>query len=135
MNKASFYLDNYIFEKINIDFSKKTTNDIDISFDPKGIFNQKKSEFKLIIIFSSKSGKSLQNFVEIECHSTFKFEENTRFSDIPTYFYRNSIAIIFPYIRAFIGSVTLQANIPPIVLPTLNLSSLEVPLKENTTQN
>ncbi|MBE7653947.1 protein-export chaperone SecB [Tenacibaculum finnmarkense] len=135
MNKAAFYLDNYRFEKINIDFSKQTSNDIDISFDPKGIFNKQSSEFKLIILFSSKSGKSEQKFAEIECHSIFKFEENTNFEDIPTYFYRNSIAIIFPYIRAFISSVTLQANIPPIVLPTLNLSSLETPLKENTTQN
>lgn len=134
MNKAAFYLDNYRFEKVYIDFSKKTSNDLDISFDPKGIFDGEKNEFKLIIKFSSKSGQSKENFVEIECHSIFKFEENTEFEEIPTYFYRNSIAIIFPYIRAFIGSVTLQANIPPLVLPTLNLSALEIPLKENTSQ-
>lgn len=52
---------------------------------------------------------------------------------MPSYFYRNSIAIVFPYIRAFISTVTLQANIPPIILPTMNLTSLEIPLKQNTT--
>lgn len=135
MNKAAFYLDKYRFEKVNIDFSKKTTNDIDIAFNPKGVFNKQNSDFKLVIVFSAKSGQSKDNFIEVECVSTFKFKENTNFEDVPTYFYRNSIAIIFPYIRAFVGTITLQANIPPIVLPTLNLASLETPLRENTTQN
>ena len=133
MKKAAFYLSDYKFEKVMIDFSKRTSNEIGLSFDPKGFFDSEKSEFKLTITFSSKSGESKDNFIQIECKSVFKFEENTSFEDIPTYFYRNSIAIIFPYIRAFIGTITLQANIPPIVLPTLNLSSLEIPLRENTT--
>lgn len=52
--------------------------------------------------------------------------------DIPDFFYANSIAIIFPYIRAFVSTLTLQANIPPIVLPTLNLSQLRTILRDNT---
>lgn len=134
MNKAAFYLDKYRFDKVHIDFSKKSSNSIDFSFDPVGIFNNNKSDFELTIKFSSWSNQSKENFIEIECVSNFKFEEKTDFDSIPTYFYRNSVAIIFPYIRAFISTVTLQANIPSLVLPTLNLSALEKPLKENTTQ-
>jgi len=134
MKKAAFYLDKYSFYKIQIDFSKKLSSDLDISFDPKGVFNSKTSEFELKIAFTSKSKESNEKFIFIECIAIFKFEDVNDFKEIPTYFYRNCIAIIFPYIRAFISTVTLQANIPPLVLPTLNLSALEQPLKENTSQ-
>lgn len=39
---------------------------------------------------------------------------------------------VIPYVRAFISSVSVQAGIPPIVLPTYNLSVLQEELKENT---
>ena len=65
---------------------------------------------------------------------TFDFENVNKIEDIPSFFYRNSIAILFPYVRAYISLVTNQANIPALVLPTMNLVSLEKPLKENTTQ-
>ncbi|EXZ22215.1 pretranslocase subunit SecB family protein, partial [Bacteroides fragilis str. S13 L11] len=54
-------------------------------------------------------------------------------AEIPNFFYPNSIAILFPYVRAFVSTLTLQANIKPILLPTLNLSSLQDTLRENTT--
>ena len=47
-------------------------------------------------------------------------------------FYKNSLAIIFPYIRAFISTLTLQSNAGLIILPTLNLTHLEKPFRENT---
>lgn len=43
--------------------------------------------------------------------------------DIPEYFYANSIAILFPYIRVFVSTVTLQANIKPIVLQHITITS------------
>ncbi len=134
MNKASFSLKEYRFEKVNIDFTKKTSNELNIAFDPMGQFNIESSTFELSIIFNAFNDKSDNSFVSIKCISVFEFENSIDFNEIPTFFYRNSIAIIFPYIRAFISTVTLQANIPPIILPTMNLSSLEKPLRQNTTQ-
>ncbi len=72
---------------------------------------------------------------QIKCIAIFEFEDKINFEDIPSYFYINSIAILFPYVRAFVSTVTLQANIPPIVLPTMNISSLGKPLKESTVEN
>ena len=60
------------------------------------------------------------------------FNGSTSIEDIPEYFYPNSIAIIFPYIRAFVSTLSLQANVKPIVLPTINLIGLTNELKENT---
>ncbi len=132
MKRAAFSLTNYRFEKVNIDFTNKTSNEISILFEPSGKFYSKKSSFELTIVFFAFNNKPENPFVNIQCNAIFEFEDTINFNDIPSYFYRNSIAIIFPYIRAFISTVTLQANIPPIILPTMNLSSLEEPLKENT---
>lgn len=35
---------------------------------------------------------------------------------------QNAPAILYPFARAFIASMTAQANIPPIILPIVNLS-------------
>ncbi|MGX9986849.1 hypothetical protein [Soonwooa purpurea] len=129
-NKAAFSLENYHFSKVSISLENKTSNDIQISFNPSGRFISESSSYELKFIFNALTNDS--PFVEIECVANFKFENVSGFDEIPTYFYRNSIAIIFPYVRAFISTVTLQANIPPVVLPTMNLSSLEKPLRDHT---
>jgi preprotein translocase subunit SecB len=74
-------------------------------------------------------------FAEILCIGIFKFENSINFEEIPDYFYRNCIAILFPYVRAYLSIVTTQANVPGIMLPTMNLSSLEKTLRQNTTNS
>jgi len=71
--------------------------------------------------------------VRVNCKAIFDFDDDAKEAGIPDYFYKNSIAIVYPFIRSFISSLTLQANVKLILLPTMNLSSLEAPLKENTT--
>ena len=133
-NKAAFSLENYFFSKVNIDIENKKSSEIEISFEPSGKFLSESTVYELKFIFKALTDGSDFPFVTIECLATFKFENIKNLDEIPTYFYRNSIAIIFPYVRAFISTVTLQANIPPVILPTMNLSSLEKPLRENTAQ-
>lgn len=130
--KAVFSLEKYLFSKVNINIDNKKSTDLGISFDPFGTFFSETSTYELRFVFNALTDGSDVPFVSIECIANFKFENVSDFDDIPTYFYRNAIAIIFPYVRAFISTVTLQSNIPPIILPTMNLSSLEKPLKDNT---
>ncbi len=136
MNKAAFSLEVYSFNKVNIDFDVNSKNELQINFKPFGLFKQSESEsfYELKIVFTAADKDSQKHMVEIECNAIFKFSTKIEFSEIPSYFYNNSIAIIFPYIRAFISTVTLQANYQPLVLPTMNLSSLADPLRENTSK-
>ncbi|TZF86537.1 hypothetical protein FW774_03565 (plasmid) [Pedobacter sp. BS3] len=72
--------------------------------------------------------------VEVLFIATFKFEEELiALKDIPSYFYRNVLGIMFPYVRAFVSMLSFQANMNPIILPLLNLTTLESYFKENTT--
>ena len=134
MEKAAFALKNYIFKKVNIDFSSiEEKSNFLIRFNHSGIFNSNTNTYSLTIIFSALDEKNENlELINIECEATFVFSKEATLETIPEYFYANSIAIIFPYVRAFVSTVTLQANISPVVLPTLNLTSLKEKLKEHS---
>lgn len=136
IDKAAFSLENYSFNKVSIDIESSAKGEtLDLDFQPSGVFTQgeKQSSFNLQFVFVAKS-QDLE-VVKIHCNAVFKFAGSITFEEIPTYFYRNSMAILFPYIRAFVSTVTLQANVMPILLPTVNLSSLESRLRENTKES
>ena len=131
MDKASFSFLYYTFDKIILD-CENLSNDVElnISFHPSGEFLESDSSFKLIVVFEAREKENL--VINVVCKSVFKFNGVLSIEEIPEYFYANSIAILFPYIRAMVSTVTLQANMRPLILPTLNLSSLKEILKKNT---
>ncbi|WP_264509972.1 protein-export chaperone SecB [Flavobacterium sp. N1719] len=134
-NPASFQLDDYIFNNILLRFEKELPKDINIDIVPSGVFNVDNSLFDLTFEFVAFGIDREKPFIKINCIGSFVFQNIKTINEIPEYFYRNAMALLFPYLRAFISVLTLQANIPPLVLPTYNLSQLEKPLRENTTTN
>lgn len=125
MNNAAFRLENYFFDKVVLNLSslqRETTFDID--FVPSGEFYADKDKYILTFVFTAKDDATKEEVVNVRCVATFVFRDLNDAKDIPDYFFNNSIAILFPYVRAFVSTVTLQANVAPMVLPTLNLSDL-----------
>lgn len=131
MEKAQFKLDNFVFNKAELDFTKRKSSELVLKFTPNGKFFLATKNYELNLLFTASDSES-DNVVLVNCLATFSFQDVMELKDIPDFFYANSIAIIFPYIRAFVSTLTLQANIPPIVLPTLNLSQLRSILRDNT---
>jgi preprotein translocase subunit SecB len=133
--RASFYIDKYYFDQVHIDMNKRSGDELFVDFQPSGIFNENNKQYTLTFKFKAQSSdkKDADPFVMVNCIGVFNFKDVNTLKDIPEFFYRNSIAIIFPFMRAYVSMVTNQANLQSIMLPTLNLSSLETPLKENTT--
>ncbi|WP_455084020.1 hypothetical protein [Porphyromonas endodontalis] len=134
METALFSLEEYRFTRVNIDFSDSLSSRLNLDLQPYGKFFRDKLKYELVFEFFAKESLEGSNdegkqVVHIVCKAIFRLSSE----DIPEYFYANSIAIIFPYLRAFISTVSLQANIEPIMLPILNLSSLKEELREATT--
>lgn len=134
VTNAAFSLEHYLFDKVYINLENYNTNEYQIDFIPSGVFNKKDKTYILNFGFTATCEGIIDSFVSINCVGTFKFNEINDLAEIPPYFYRNSIAILFPFLRGFLSMVTIQANVPPILLPTMNLTSLEKPLLEKTTQ-
>ena len=72
-----------------------------------------------------------ESVIQLRCEATFRF--TSELAAIPEYFYANSIAIVYPYIRTFCSLMTTQSNNTHIILPVLNLTKLGEELKQNTT--
>ncbi|HAH54214.1 MAG TPA: hypothetical protein DCM02_02725 [Flavobacterium sp.] len=135
MQKAAFSIVKYQFDKVTINLSNHKSNEISLNFDTKGVYENETSTYELCFSVKAFNENNIENpFVEVECVGFFKFENVNSFEEIPDFFYRNCIAILFPFVRAYVSIITVQANVPGVMLPTLNLTSLESTLKQNTIQ-
>ena len=133
MQKATFSLVKYHFDKINIDLENHDSNDISLGFTTKGVYIQNETSYELVFSVSGfNDGKEDSPYFQIQCTSVFQFENIKSRDEIPDYFYSNCIAILFPFVRAYVNIITTQANIPGVMLPILNLTSHGVALKLNT---
>ena len=132
IDSAAFRLISYHFTKASLDFNIPENPNLNISFDPKGEYNPSTGEFLLFFEVKVVYEETEKEVIVVDCIATFKFKDPISVSDIPEFFYPNSLAILFPYVRAFVSTISLQANVPPIVLPTINLTGLTSVLKQNT---
>lgn len=134
MDRSTFSLVGYHFDRVVIDFQNQTDDKHWIvSIHPKGVYNESSGEYKLQFIFEGRLGESENSpYIMTQCNALFKFSVPLKLDEIPSYFYPNSIAIVFPYVRSFVSTVTLQANLIPVILPTYNLSSLKEELIHQT---
>ena len=132
--KAAFSIKDYLFEKVFISNSKDQKKGISIDFKPRGVFYLETKTYELILDFKAfQKDIGIENpHIDITFVANFEFNNVNNVNEIPDYFYKNSIALLFPYIRAFVSTLTLQANSRVLILPTMNLSKLENPLRENT---
>lgn len=96
------------------------------------MFKVQEAEYSLMCNVVIECEETSAKVVEVSYIAIFSFENKVMPNEIPDYFYANSLAIIFPYIRAFVSTITLQSNMHPIVLPTVNLMGLSEKLKRNT---
>ena len=111
---AAFNFINYKITSINYNEPQGVSiTDIDnvtVSFTPSGKYHKKDSKFILLFDCAVLYGLEKRALLSITVEATFKFNEQLEKSNIPEFFYRNSIAIVFPYVRAFITSITAQSN-------------------------
>lgn len=99
---------------------EKINQKIDLinNFNP----NNKKFVEVILNITVKTESNSFRFFLQIKG----VFEANSNMSDelFKILSQKNAPAILFPFARSIITSYTAQANIPPIILPTLNFSNL-----------
>lgn len=125
-NKASFQFNKFIVKKSFIELKEFNISDnpeLHIDFTPSGVLNRANSTFELELILDIKD---ISGGISIHVISTGNFRfENIDDSNNENYLFLNAPAIMFPYIRAYISTLTALSGIEPLLLPTLNLSRLK----------
>jgi preprotein translocase subunit SecB len=129
---AAFSFANFKISKSDFDFSLERGVNLNISFNLSGQHFVKTNVFKLIIETLVNNHKE-EIVIRILSESIFNFT-GIEDKDLMNYFVGNAPAIVFPYIRAYVGTLTTLSGYPPLLLPTLNLSKLSKDLEQNITQ-
>ena len=129
MENSQFQFQGFKIKRSLIDINNHNGDlDLSIKFNPSGILDKKQSIFILNLGVVIKDSDKLN--IEITSESFFKYS-NIEEDKLSNFLYLNAPAIIFPYIRAYISSLTVLSGINPINLPTLNLSGLKSELESN----
>ena len=133
MEQAKFSFKTFRILDAELHFTR-VSGSLNLQFYPEGLYDTESHEYHLHLSFRAiNDNPNEEVVVQLESIAVFQMEEQvSSVYEIPDYFYANSIAIIYPYLRAFVSTLTLQSNAKPMVLPTMNLSSLEGDLRKNT---
>lgn len=129
-NQVAFKLDWYRFIKATLNFDIPKQAELTIAFKSSGKYYEIENRYELS--FETDVYHESKTAINVSCIASFTFNKDVKFDDIPDFFYPNSLAILFPYIRAFVSTLTLQANTSPLILPTVNLIGLTDELRQNT---
>ncbi len=112
-------------------FIMNETSDYALSIDiqPKGRLYPDLKQFELYLdVYITDERDRLK--IEVKTISFFETDEVENLVDNP-YFTINAPAIVYPYIRAYIGTLTTQSGINAVLLPAMNLQPLGESLKKN----
>jgi preprotein translocase subunit SecB len=126
MAESTFQFIGYRISKIqceiNDNFNPKDLK-ISQSIDIQQNYDKEKSQFvEVIMNVSLNDEEGLFNFL-ITMKGGFLGSEDIPKDIFEKFSTINAPAIMYPYIRSIITNYTAQANIPPIILPTVNFAS------------
>lgn len=133
---SKFQFKGYKITKSIFDFETiPNTKDILIGFNLSGLVNNSNNEF-ILNLGIHLTNKDRSSNILVESEAIYIFDNDLKVGkteDLNDMFYLNSIALLFPHIRAYITTLTSLSGNTPLILPTLNVGALKDDLKENIT--
>jgi preprotein translocase subunit SecB len=129
---SKFQFKGYIIKRSLIELNESSNfENIKVTFKVSGLIQQEEKIY-LLNLFVKITNEEKDLLIEIDSVGKFVFDDIKTKDEINSYFYINSSAILFPYIRAYISTLTNLSGNKNVTLPTMNLSSLANELKLNT---
>jgi preprotein translocase subunit SecB len=122
----NYYIDEFVFKK-NENFTKDQDQkiDVDLNFEFDTVRN--KNNFKRIVtcyIFDQNYVENNKPFyLKLKINGLFSladYEENNR--KHREIIKKNTLAILFPYIRSIISHMTLEMQVGPVQMPPMNIN-------------
>ncbi len=129
LSKISF--NNYVVEKIdfriNHDFQEYEKIQLDMKFNSKIDVNMEEHSSVIslgCLVFNDYLNKNYPFQLLIQMRAFFDFESTLPQEEVVKLLEVNGIAIVFPYLRALISNITINSGMPPLIIPTINISSM-----------
>lgn len=131
LEKSSFRFVNFIVRESHIVLNSQGEFQINVNFNPKGYIFKALNQFhlELAVTITEQSERFHVNLVSI---GVFEFDEGADLEAYKSSFFTlNAPAIIYPYIRAYVSTLTTQSGVFNVTLPTYNLTALADSLKKS----
>lgn len=102
--------------------------EVDVDFDVSAQFQVSEDGQEMIVllktdIFTPKEGRMYPFTMSVEVEGYFESNFDRPDEKIRQYG-KNAVAILFPYVRALVSAFTANANVTPLILPTVNVNRL-----------
>lgn len=116
--------------EINIDdYHSDGNQDYSIEINAKGkITNGNNFVLRMRVTVKSKDNSTN---IRTDLVGEFEFDKELTEDILNSLFCANAPAIMFPYVRAYITSLTALSGVDAIILPTLNMTQLGKEIKES----
>ena len=123
-SKSVLQFKEYIVKSINFEYNLEYDNaePIDVKIDMDASFDINHEDMAVILnvdIFNDQDKKKYPFSMNLEIVGYFSVSgENAAIEN----FKSNAVAILYPYARALVSTYTSNANIAPLILPTINVN-------------
>jgi len=132
MNKpevSKFQFANFVVQESHFLVVERGDYEFRFEFAPAGKVYPSLNQFELYLDLSVREKNDLLS-IEIKTVSYFTYEEEGSLAE-NKFFTVNAPAIVYPYIRAYIATLTAQSGIGTVTMPSMNLTPLGDILKKN----
>ncbi len=122
---ANFRFLGYKISKACIDIADGKTIDsgLDVQFDQMSFIDESGNKLRHSMT-AHISDKNQCLHIDATMYGVFEFDKELTAEQKEVFSKTNAPAILFPYLRSYITSLTALAGIPPIILPTFNMTTL-----------
>lgn len=121
--EAQFRFVNYRITEsvIKLNPEVEPNDELEVNFEQTIGVHDTENRMRLLLN-TSITDKNKALSIAVKAEGFFEFDEGLNEDMKEGFFNTNAPAILFPYIRAYISTLSTLSGIKPIVLPTLNLS-------------
>lgn len=120
---AQFRFVNYRITEsaIQIDPEREPNDELEVNFEQTIGVHETENRMRLLLNTSITDKDSVLS-IAVKAEGFFEFDSELEEEMKDDFFNTNAPAILFPYIRAYISTLSTLSGLKPIILPTLNLS-------------
>ena len=119
---SKFQFSNFVVQESHFAIVERGDYEFSFEFVPTGKIYPALGQFELYLDLKVREKNDLLT-IDIKTVSYFIYEEKGSLAD-NKFFTTNAPAIAYPYIRAYIATLTAQSGIGTITMPTMNLTPL-----------
>jgi len=113
---SDIQFEHYIVTEVKFDYGTYDSKEFEI-IPNFGLFNDGDGGVVEVNFFITEENFQLSGKVA----GFFSYNETLSESDVKSLLAGNGLAILFPYVRSTITNLTSAINIPPLILPTINI--------------